>query len=371
MAVQTTSIYEFAAQALSLTSYTRYENKLLMLIFKYFQQDFKDAITQQTKNHCLTFTPTELSEGVRCRKVPLRCLEPRKGHYARARQALMSMSQKIITIPYYKSNKTMSVVRYPSLFKVNFTMETSKCIVNLRVSIGLLKYYMNLELGFHPLNIDEMLSFDSNATRQLYRLYYAVFRRGRNRLNPEFIGCILSPKAAHTCFASICSTLLEPAKKEMDNAYSLGKCDIHFTYTPYYEPNSVHGSFPDKVIFNFFERNDENPSGYRLQELTVAQKRYLVVLKNGWGVKENVAEDIVKRIQVWMLSELDLLIEKKQKHVDYAKNSKHPIANPAGYIVKNIGAFLDEKEKQMGKMKEKMEKNDPKGTKGELFGSDQ
>lgn len=367
MAEQTTPIYEFAVQALSHTSYTRYENKLLMLIFKYFQQDFKDAITQQTQNHCLTFTPEELTSRVRHRKVELSYLEPRKGHYDRAKLALVSMSQKVITIPYMKAYKALGVVRYPSLFKVNFSYEKSKCMVNLEVSIDLLKHYMSIDLGYHKLDLDEMFSFGNNATQQLCRFYHAYFAMGRNKINVEFLARVLTPKTIFDSYSTICKNLLEPAKREMDNAYSLGKCDIHFTYTPYYEPGSVQGKMPDKLIFSFFLRSDEHPTGNRLLELNVAQKRYLVLLKQVWGVKPKVAEDLVRRIQVWMLPELDQLAENKQKYVDKMKGSKRPVLNPAGYIVKHIGEFLSQKEKELGKMKEKMEKNDPRGTKGQLF----
>lgn len=367
MAEQNTPIYEFAVQALSHTSYTRYENKLLMLIFKYFQQDFKDAINQQLQNHCLTFTPEELTSRVRHRKVELRYLEPRKGHYMRAKQGLISMSKKIITIPYMKSSKTLGLVSYPSLLKVNFTYEKKKCMANLEISIDLLKHYMSIDLGYHRLNLDTMFSFGSNATQQLWRLYFAYFAMGRSKINVEFIARVLTPKTIYDNYSIICKNLLEPAKREMDNAYKLGKCDIHFTYSPYYEPNSVHGKMPDKLIFSFFERSDEHPTGNRLLELNVAQKRYIVLLKQVWGVKPKVAEDLVKRIQVWMLPELDLMVENKQKYVDKMKVTKRPVLNPAGYIVKHVGEFLALKEKELGKMKKKMERNNPGGTNGQLF----
>lgn len=367
MAEQTTPIYEFAVQALSHTSYTRYENKLLMLIFKYFQQDFKDAITQQTQNHCLTFTPEELTSRVRHRKVELSYLEPHKGHYDRAKQGLISMSKKVITIPYMKSSKALGVVRYPSLFKVSFSYEKNICMVNLEVSIDLLKHYMSIDLGYHRLNLDTMFSFSYNATQQLWRFYFAYFAMGRNKINVDFLARTLTPKTIYDSYALICKNLLEPAKREMDNAYSLGMCDLHFTYAPYYESDSVHGKMPDKLIFSFFVRSDEHPTGNRLLELNVAQKRYLVLLKQVWGVKPKVAEDLVRRIQVWMLPELDILVEKKQMYVDKMKDTKHPVLNPAGYIVKHIGEFLTKKEEELGKMKKKMETNDPDGKKGQLF----
>lgn len=361
-------IYEFGVQVLSQTRYSRYENKLLMQIYLHLQKDFNEAITQQSRNLPLSFTPAEESERMRHRKIPLRHLEPRKGHYQRAKDALRSMAQKPISIPYYDHNKRLTYASYPCLFKVEFMIEGKQSYVHLAVPIDMLRLYMSNAMGYHKLDLDEMFQFRQNATRQLYRLYHGLFARGYNRLDPRFVAVNLSSsKGNYSNYSALSYSLLAPAQKEMEEAYMAGTSKLRFNYQPIYAPDTTHGKFPEKISFNFITREDDHPTGERRILLDTSVARIRVTLKYGWGVNEKTVDNICERIKVSMIPEIDDLIEHKQWYVQKRIREGKALVNKAGYIVKALGMYLDAKEAEERMHSEKTLQKYPQGYTGKLF----
>ena len=102
-------IFETNVQSLTITTYTQYQNKLLMGIIANEQSDIKEAIFNGCQeSHPSQFTPAEMAERMRHREIPLCALEPHKGHHQRARKELMDMSGQGAFIPIEDKNKNIT-----------------------------------------------------------------------------------------------------------------------------------------------------------------------------------------------------------------------------------------------------------------------
>lgn len=350
-------ILELNVQGLTITPYTRYQNELLIKLLEYVQADIKDAINQQRElgyKH-LMFTAEEQQSHVRRRQCPLSFLEKRKGHYGRAKIALTQMSNQEVWIPYYKAKGVMAYGVFPRLFQVSFEKVRSRLMVNLEFDTLLYTYYFNNEMGYHNLNLDQLFSFHRNATRQMYRLYYAYFSLGRQSASYGSVAQILSSKNTFTNIKEIKENLLEPARKELHAAFYAKHSSFHFSYSTSLKPDSTASAQPGqeekqllrkRIIFNFFTQEDEHLTADRQAELDQYQSQLWFHLKNNWGVKDEVAKRISLRVKIWMLAEVSDILEHKEWFVKKMKSQNKPLHNPAGYIVKSLGAFLDEKEAQ-------------------------
>lgn len=351
-------IFELNVQSQTITTYTQYQNKLLMKLLAYFQADIKDAISQQRKEgvNYVVFTAEEQQSGLRHRSVPLAYLEPHKGHYNRAKLALQDMAKKEMWIPVYKKKGLMQFATAKPLFAVDFEIRQSRTFVNLHFCVETLKYYLSNQQGYHSINLDKLFSFKRNATRQMYRLYLGKFALGYTTIRCGGLAQLIGCGKQYKNLKSIKADLLEPARREMKQAFYKNQCDIHFDYSLSRNQDSqaCEKSYLKKLIFTFYTAEDEHLSANRQAQLTDYQTRLWFQLKNTWGVKDEVARNICLRIKIWMLQELDDLMIRKRWFADKLKAEKKPLANPAGYIVKGIGAFLDEKEQmaqQEGKSK--------------------
>ncbi len=339
------TIYEFAVQSLTISDYTTYENTLLMRILKVCQPDIKDAIEQQTKLGHLVLTPRETSEHVRHVKIPMRKLEPNRGHYARLRAALEDMSVKPVCIAYLNKSGKVMFGQYPHLFAATFYHENRTPYVELHSDTDLLYYYLNISMGYHKLDLSMYFSFNNLSTRQMYRLYSAYFKGGRTKLKPQVVAGLLSGTSRYQNYASVAKNLLKPSAEEMERHYRNGSCDVHFRYMPIYNPSmGTHTKWCDMITFTFMSREDEHPQGARLEQLKGFQTKTKVLLMYAWGVKESVAIDLCQRIRLDMMADLDDFFAHKKWFVQHMADLDKPMHNKAGFIVKNLGDFLDKRE---------------------------
>lgn len=342
------SILELNVQSLTITTYTQYQNKLLMKLLAYFQADMKDAISQQRREgvNYVVFTAEEQQSGIRHRSMPLALLEPHKGHYNRAKLALQDMAKKEMWIPVYKKKGLMQFVTAKPLFSIDFEIRQHRTFVNFHFTTDTLKHYLSNHLGYHLINLDKLFSFTHNATRQMYRLYLGRFALGYTTMRCGGLGQLIGCGKKYKNLKSIKADLLEPARREMKQAFDRNQSDIHFSYIVSRNQDDLgkEQSYLKKLIFTFHTAEDEHLSASRQSQLADYQTRLWFQLKNTWGVKDEVARNISLRIKIWMLQELDDLMIRKRWFADKMKAEKKPLANPAGYIVKSIGAFLDEKE---------------------------
>ena len=133
---------------------------------------------------------------------------------------------------------------------------------------------------------------------------------------------LLSQKSDFKCFGDIDKSLIQPAKTEMDSAYYAGRCGFHFDYsveesneatTAVDEQQMMQGSLLNKFIFSFYTQEDDHPTGTIKEQLDDRQTRLCFSLKHTWGVNENVANDLSQQLKVWMISELDNMLQRKQQ----------------------------------------------------------
>lgn len=373
-------IYELNVQCLSILHYSQYENRLLMMIHKCLQKDIKEAIKSQLSDEKLMkFTPAEAAEGIRHREIPLSKLEPRKGHYTRAKLALIHMSKQGICIPYYKQKYLITYGYFERFFDVDFYKRGQKIIVKFSFSTSLLHYYLSNAMGYHKLDLDTYFSFKRNATRQMYRLYYGHFALSRRNMAAITLANLLSQKSDFKCFGDIDKSLIQPAKTEMDSAYYAGKCGFHFDYsveesneatTAEDEEQKMQGSLMNKFIFSFYTQEDDHPTGTIKEQLDDRQTRLCFSLKHTWGVNENVANDLSQQLKVWMISELDNMLQKKEWFAKKMRNSKHAIRNEAGYIVNELKKFYDKMNHRKENADKKGEKKDPPAPDNTIFGTE-
>lgn len=349
MKEQQPTILEFGVQAFTLTTYTSYENTILMRIIANCQKDIADAITSQKKFNHIVFRPNENAEQMRHVKLSFHCLEPCKSHYSRLRLALESMTKKELLIPFFQHNHAMSYMKFPRLFDVSFVIENKRQYVILHVPLEVLRYYLSNAMGYHRLYIHLFFMYNHYATRQTYRLYKAYFIRNGRKLAPQFIAQSFSLTGNYNSYAAVAKNLLEPARQEMKKAYDNGLSDFYFRYKALYGDNEENGSrqtWADRVLFTFIHRDDEHPEGEKLEELTTYQSKTKTVLKVVWGVDDGVAESLSRRITYPMLVDLDEFFNHVKRFTDKMRRQGKVIRNPAAYIRKSLEAFLEEKEKE-------------------------
>lgn len=364
-----TKIMEFNVQSLTFTTYTQYQNTLLLRMIAYLQNDIKAVILDMGNElKQPPFTPAEMSERIRHRQIPLCVLEPHRGHHQRARLDLIRMSKMSIHIPYYDKKKEIKYSSYKQLFNVSFMKKGNKIMAMFDFSTDLLYYYHNASMGYHKLDLDEMFSFRQNATRNMYRLYYGHYAFAKTQMTAIKLGALLSKKMDFKSCSEIIKDIVQPAKEEMDNAYYAGRCSIHFDYeleeikhsTEDWKNNdcgsSAKKSVKRKIIITFYTREDDNPTGQRKYDLEQFQAKIRTTLIHAWGVNDKVALDISQKVKVWMLPTLDELLYNKSLFAKKLRDSGKPIKNEAGFIVRQIGKYFEEHI-------QKKEKNDKKGEK--------
>lgn len=341
---QQSVILEFGVQTFTLDTYTGYEKTLLMRIFKYCQRDIIDAITSQSKEKEIRFTREEASEQMRHTRIPLSKLEPIKAHYSRLRQGLTNMSKKRVGIPGYTPSRALKYNWFPQLFTVSFHKEGKRQYALLHTPLNVLRCYLDIALGYHRLDLRTYFSFVHFSTRQAYRFYCAYFARNGEKLKPEFIAQTFSHTGNYGSYAGVKKNLLDPAQKEMKEAYDAGRCEIYFRYKPIYHDETAKGIWADSVLFTFIHRDDDHPQGEKLRRLTSCQLRTKVVLKTVWGVDEKVATALCERIRYTMMPELEEFFRRKSWFAEKLEREGKPLRNPGGYMRKAFTEFLDEQE---------------------------
>lgn len=351
-------IYESNVQSLTITPFSQYQNKLLYKLEACLQQDIRQAIFDQMGplGH-IAFTPDEVSERVRHRTVPLSQLETNKGHRRRAIAELEKMSQMSIYVPVMKGKAT-TYNCFPRLFAVSFETQGKRLVAKLDFSTDLLYYLLNTSMGYHKLNLTELLSFKRNATRQMYRLYYGFFAHADlKQMKALRLGTLLSQQMEFPNCSYILKNVVQPAHDELRNAFYAGRSPFHFDYElakPGGQEDTVSNdelaSVQKTIVITIYTREDENPTGDRKLELDEYQARLRTTLRLLWGVEEKVAIDISQKVKFWMRDSLDALMAHKRWFAEKMRAKRTPIANEAGYIVKHIGKFFDEKLKMKQKM---------------------
>lgn len=132
----------------------------------------------------------------------------------------------------------------------------------------------------------------------------------------------------------------------------------------------MQGSLMNKFIFSFYTQEDDHPTGTIKEQLDDRQARLCFSLKHTWGVNENVANDLSQQLKVWMISELDNMLQKKEWFAKKMRNSKHAIRNEAGYIVNELKKFYDKMNHRKENADKKGEKKDPPAPDNTIFGTE-
>lgn len=363
----TNEIYELNVLSLIITPFTQYQNKLLYQLEACLQQDIRQAIFDQmgALGH-IAFTPDEVSERVRHRLVPLSQLESHKGHRRRAMAELEKMAKMNIYVPI-KKGKVTTYHSFPKLFDVSFETQGKRLVANFDFSTDLLYYLLSTSMGYHKLDLTELLSFRRNATRQMYRMYHGYFAHASlKQMKAARLGVLLSQQMEFPNCSYILKNVLQLAHEELRNAFYAGKSPFHFDYElakpgagEIEESNDAPGSVQKTVVITIYTREDENPTGSQKYDLDEYQARLRITLHHVWGVEEKVAIDISQKVKLWMRDSLDALLSHKRWFVEKMRNKHTPIANEAGYIVKHIGKFFDEKLKMKKKMDTEGERKYP------------
>lgn len=344
-------ILEFGVQAFTLNSYNRYESTLLMRILKYCQKDISEAISSQKKDSQIVFRPNENSEQMRHVKICFSELEPDKTHYSRLTQSLESMAGKSIQVPYYPAPRAIHYRVFPQLFTVSFIMEHRKRYAILHITLEVLRFYLSNVMGYHRIDLNKYFTFSHFATQQVYRFHEAYLSRESSKLSPQFIAQAFSLNANYNSYASVAKNILEPARKEMKQAYDNNTFDMYFRYKALYDestPNINHDVWADKVLFTFVHRDDEHPQGEKLKELTTVQMRTKAVLKIKWGMDDGVAESLSRRVKYPMIVELSEFFLRINQKVGKRRGHGAEIRNPAAYMCYSLNKFLTEKEEELG-----------------------
>lgn len=338
-----TPIVETNAQGLTITSYTQYENKMLLKIIEQTQQDIRAAITQQVdnKSYNLVFTAEENASGKRIVRIPLSKLEPRIGHRERAKQALLNMTKKELWIPYRKAGNSVGFFYLDHLFDVELEQKKQQIIVVFFFPIQALRYYLSIDLGYHYIDLKMLFNFRHNSTRQMYRVYKSYFALGKTTFLPLRLAVILSPRNSFVNYGTIKQSVLMVAKNEMDLAYQHGSSDIHFDFSIKTKHDDSCNPLSKKLVFTFYTRQDDELDPARKAELEAYQAKICFTLKFTFGVNEQTALDIASKVKIWMLGELNETMDHKMWYVKKKEAEGDEHFNKAGYIVKAMGKFFN------------------------------
>ncbi len=339
-------IVELHVMSLTLNSYTVYENRILMRIIAFCQDDIHDAINQQCKGaKLLTFSRDEVSEQMRHTKIPLRELEPSSTHYSKLRLALQSMASKGIQIPYKVSQKITRYASFPQLFTVEFSPAGRKPpYVILHTKLEVLRYYLSNQTGYHYLDIKTYFQFNHYPTRQMYRLYYTCIAGGQRQLRPEFLAKYLSPQGNYASYTAVKRDLLEVARKEMEQAYQTQQCELHFDYVPLWKDEDKKDIWADRVLFNFQSRRDVELDSSRKAQLDMYQHRVSLKLKLEWNMDQGPANLLCIRIKYTMLAAIDEFFHHQEWFRQKMQNKGTPLTNPGGYMHTKLNALLNKLE---------------------------
>lgn len=333
-------ILEFGVQTFTITDYTRYQEMVLMRIFKACQKDISDAITSHTQHKMLVFSAAENSEQMRHRRLPLKALEPNSTHYNYLKNALIEMSNKPVLIPYRLPSHAISYQHFDRLFKASFSRVSKYDYVDLDIPLDVLRRYLSNDMGYHRLSLKTYFSLSCFASRKLLCLYHAHFAGSGRYLKVEFLGRMLSPKNNYTTYADVARYLLEPSRKEMERMYQKKLLNIHFKYKPEYELGDDRTQEPEKVKFFFMLLDDEKPQGVKLDKLTNFQESVRVTLKLIWGLDERVAQDLAQRIKLPMVPEASEFFNRESEYRRKMQAAGRSIINPAGFIRNALVRFL-------------------------------
>lgn len=345
-------ILEFGVQTFTLTDYTRYQETVLMRIFRECQKDISDAITSHSQKHQLEFSPQENAEQMRHRRLKLKNLEPQSTHYANLRAALTEMSSKPILVPYRLPSHAIQYEHFDSLFTISFVRVGKRDFVDLHIPLKVLRRYLSNDLGYHRLDLRAYFSFTHFSTRQILRFYNAYFARAGRYLKLDFIDSVFSIKERFKTYEAVARNILEPARKEMEQLYQNKLLDIHFKYKPSYGPCDDRSQPPTLVNFYFIHVKDEHPEGERLLKLTTFQEKVYVTLKVVWGINQNVARELAQRIKYPMIPELSDFINHESDYSRKVESQGRPIRNPAGFMRNAMFQFLKKWEEEYEGMKE-------------------
>ena len=87
---------------------------------------------------------------------------------------------------------------------------------------------------------------------------------------------------AYPNYKSVKQELLEPACREMEQAFFQKKCDIHFNYAISQNQDRDESNMK-KLVFSFYTAQDDHLSPSREAELVDYQTKLWFRLKNSWG----------------------------------------------------------------------------------------
>lgn len=329
-------IYETGTICFMRRSYTMFQNVLLMRILTQLQRNFTFYRCHRMRHEQVTFSPQVNSLGKVTVDIPMRKLEPYASHFPRVRKNLEEMAQKAVQLPY-NTNGTKCYFSAPHLFSFQYVKNSYKQpVARLTFNREVMRYMVCMDLGYHTLNVTALKQLRLFASRRMYHILRCWVIKGNCHYDPRFLVSQLTEKGGE--YASFCNArdkLLDSAQMEMKEAYRKGILDEYFTYSTF--PKDTGTKWPERISLMLHMREDEAPADSDGKPVLSAEAiQVKLSLTMQWGVKEEVALDVVKYMRRWQKPEVDNALDTVRRTIQQKAHTNTPILNKSGYALKAV-----------------------------------
>ena len=326
---------------LSYNSYNCMQVYLLMMIAKCLQPIIKDVIDKKLSHGNLYKTPEQLARKFVYVPIYLKMLGVSPPHYPQLKTALEAMGHIEIRLPYKEGDITY-YKPFTCLFKVaEFGVSKAKHpYVYLKINLDVWDLLMSFDKGYVLVDITALKMLRSVFSRKFYISMASWLSCGLAEMYPERLMMLLKGNAdAFKHYSELENHVLMVAKNEIKALYDKGFIDEYFDYYPYYDKESPKGGPPKHITFKREYRQKDEEDSEHQSELAGLRSRLSIKLRYTYGIKEDVADNLVQRLRLGDVGELHNWLLHKDSYIKACKMGSKPL-KVAGYMVSALNGFF-------------------------------
>ncbi len=326
---------------LSYNSYNCTQVYILMMIAKYLQPYIKQVIDNKLSHGNFYKSPEQLAR--KCVYLPiwLKSFGVSPHHYPQLKNNLMEMTHIEVQLPFKEGDVT-----YYKTFTCLFTVaafgvdQTKHPYVYLKIDVDVWDLLLSFDKGYVLVDITALKMLRSVFSRKFYISMPSWLNCGLAEMYTDRLMMLLKGDAkAYKHYSELENHVLLVARNEIKALYDKGIIDVYFDFYPYYDKESPKGGPPKHITFKReFREMDENNADHQT-ELDGLRARLSLRLKFSYGIKEDVAENLVQRLRIGDVGELHNWLLHKDSYIKANKLGNKPL-KVAGYMVAALNGFF-------------------------------
>lgn len=338
-------ITELGVHCVMHDSYSPQEQKYIFMLEVFDQPGIREVIRQRARHGQLDFTQFRHSISARRLEVPFKALEPVKSHYGLLEKALLSISQKPVSLAYTVAdpktpqNHIMQYVQVDQLFQYvgNFKKGQVKYAL-IDIPLKTLQLIDTIDLGYHKIMPSLYLAFQHQSTRRLYQLAETRLKLGYVHFKPSELKAFLSSKPTYRGLGNFRYNILDNAIDEFKEAYKQKMIDYFIECEVDDGDEKYSHKRPTDLTLKITFRADDTklvPEGKK-NDLRKNQDSMKELLIDHWKVQEKVASDLSKQVTLANTDRVRNtfhIANLRMVQGNLPGNEIFKIKNPAGYIV--------------------------------------